>query len=104
MVNVITFEAPYSPIWNESVLHSLVYSAIEAANEAPVILRSNKEWAEAIYKSELFELFVDYLPLDAPFLMDMKPFEIRDGELPEEIESIFRELMEAQNANKGLFK
>jgi len=104
MVYVITLEAPYSPIWDEGVLHSLIHSAIEAGNEAPVILRTTKEWAKTVYDSDLIELFVDYMPLDALLVMDMTQYEIKDGPIPDAWNEVFTDLIEAANDVKGLFK
>ena len=104
MVYVITFEVPYTPIWDEGVLHSLVYSAIEAANEAPVILRTSKEWAQEFYQSDFVELFVDYIRFDAELVGEMKPYPITDGPLPDAWQSVFNEIIQARNGAKGLFR
>ena len=102
MIFVITFEAPYSPVWEEGVLHSLIYSAVSAGEESPVILQTSKEWAVKVYDSDLVQLFVDYIRLDAELIEGMKPYSLTDGPLPEEWELGYKELIEAQDGTKGL--
>lgn len=83
MVFVITLEA--LPLTRD-VLHALVYTALQAAEERPVVLRTTQSHAETIYNSILMELFVDFIPNEAPILDGMTQFDLQDGILSEDWE------------------